>query len=75
MIWTTKHGIKIPYQYNNMTKHYIPDFYIEYKNGNVIIEETKGWISDNQVHDKKVETANEWCDIRNIQYVINFMKK
>jgi hypothetical protein len=41
--WTNKHGIRIKYFYENLTRHYVPDFLIEFHNGNSYIIEMKGW--------------------------------
>jgi hypothetical protein len=41
--WTNKHGIRIKYHYNNLNRHYIPDFLIHFKNGLSYIIEMKGW--------------------------------
>jgi len=48
--WTKKHGIKIPYKILGFTRHYWPDFFVEYKDGHKEIHETKGlplmfWVS------------------------------
>jgi hypothetical protein len=72
--WTTKHGIKIPYTQDGINHNYIPDFYIEYSNGSIIIEEVKGWISDQKKHQCKVESAIKWCRLNNYDYIVNFMR-
>lgn len=48
--WTKKHDIKIPYKFLGFTRHYIPDFLVEYRDGHKEIHETKGlpllfWLS------------------------------
>ena len=40
--WTKKHNIKIPYKFFGITRHYWPDFLVEYKDGHKEIHETKG---------------------------------
>ena len=41
--WTKNHGIRIPYfNIDDKLAHYIPDFLIEYKNGEQEIVEIKG---------------------------------
>lgn len=40
--WTKKHGLKIPYKFLGFTKHYLPDFLVEYKDDHKEIHETKG---------------------------------
>lgn len=44
--WTKRHNIKIPYHIDNITKNYVPDFYIELNNGTIVIEEIKGYIKE-----------------------------
>lgn len=67
--WSKKHNIKIPYIYNGTQKIYIPDFYIEYFNGDIIIEEIKGYVKDIDII--KMEYAIKWCS--NIQYIYRFI--
>lgn len=48
--WTKKHNLKIPYKFLGLTRHYLPDFLVEYKDGHKEIHETKGlplllWVS------------------------------
>jgi hypothetical protein len=40
--WTKKHGIKIRYKFLWFTRHYLPDFLVELKDGSKEIHETKG---------------------------------
>lgn len=44
--WTNKHGIRIKYYFNNLNRHYIPDFFVELSNGKTYIIEMKGWETD-----------------------------
>lgn len=63
LIWTKKHKIRIKYiNKKNIQSFYIPDFLIE----NKIIEETKGWLSE----DSKIKAkfAIEFCKQNNFQY-------
>ncbi|MBT9175065.1 MAG: hypothetical protein DDT22_00739 [candidate division WS2 bacterium] len=67
--WTKKHGIKIPYKFVGFTKHYLPDFMVEYKDGSKEIHETKGlplllWLSTKL----KGQTAEEFCNARGWRY-------
>jgi hypothetical protein len=41
--WTNKHGIRVKYFYNNLNRHYVPDFLIDFLNGETYIIEMKGW--------------------------------
>jgi hypothetical protein len=43
MKWTNKHNIKIKYFYKGLIRNYIPDFIIEFVNGDSYIIEIKGW--------------------------------
>lgn len=40
--WTKKHSVKIPYKFFGFTRHYLPDFLVEYRDGHKEIHETKG---------------------------------
>ena len=67
--WTKKHGIKIPYKFLGVTRHYWPDFMVEYKDGSKEIHETKGlplllWLSTKL----KGQTAEEFCKARGWRY-------
>jgi len=67
--WTKKHGIKIPYKALFVTRHYLPDFLIEYNDGSKEIHETKGlpylfWTSTAL----KREVAEDYCKERGWKY-------
>ncbi|MBI4683991.1 MAG: hypothetical protein HY755_02205 [Nitrospirae bacterium] len=67
--WTKKHGIKIPYKFFGITRHYWPDFMVEYKDGSKEIHETKGlplllWLSTKL----KGQTAEEFCKAKGWKY-------
>lgn len=64
--WTKRHGIKIPYSFNNQIKNYVPDFYIELNDGEIIIEETKGNVTN--VDLIKKDYAEIYCSHRNWTY-------
>jgi len=60
--WTKDHGIKISYKLLGLTRHYLPDFLVEYKDGSKEIHETKGlpfllWLST----EIKGTTAEQFC--------------
>ena len=40
--WTKRHGIKIPYRFLIIRRHYLPDFLVELNDGSKEIHETKG---------------------------------
>lgn len=67
--WTKKHDIKIPYKFLGFTRHYLPDFLVEYRNGSKEIHETKGlplllWLSTKL----KKQTAEEFCKEKGWKY-------
>jgi len=67
--WTKKHSIEIPYKFLGFTRHYLPDFLVEYKNGSREIHETKGfpflfWISTKL----KGQTAEQFCEKKGWKY-------
>ena len=67
--WTKKHGIKIPYKFLLLTKHYLPDFLVEYKDGSKEIHETKGlplmlWVTTKL----KGQTAEDFCKSKGWKY-------
>ncbi len=64
--WTKNHGIRIEYMYRNITHITVPDFYIKYCNGDIFIEEVKGWVKEVEII-KKVATEN-YCLKNNINY-------
>jgi hypothetical protein len=69
IIWTKKHGIRIPYvNEKGLNTYYVPDFRI-IENDKIIIEEVKGWIKKN---DKlKAEVGIEYCKKNN--YIYRFL--
>ena len=67
--WTKEHGIKIPYTLLGFTRHYYPDFLVEYQNGRKEVHETKGlplllWLSTKL----KRQSAEEFCRQREWRY-------
>jgi len=57
--WTNKHGIRVKYFYNNLNRHYVPDFLIDFKNGKSSIIEMKGWHTE-EVDVKKYYALKEY---------------
>jgi len=57
--WTNKHGIRIKYYYNNLNRHYVPDFLVDFKNGKSYVFEMKGWYTE-EVDVKKYYTLNKY---------------
>jgi hypothetical protein len=71
--WTNKHGIKIPYVYNNIKRNYIPDFLIKLNNNKEFIIEMKGFKTE--LVDIKTETSlNSYKNYR-IFYDIETLKQ
>lgn len=67
--WTKKHGIRIPYRILGFTRHYLPDFFVEYRDCSKELHETKGlplmlWLSTKL----KGQTAEEWCKEQGWKY-------
>src|SRR3989337_4557064 len=67
--WTKKHGIKIPYKFFGFTRHYWPDFLVEYHDGSKELHETKGlplllWLSTKL----KGQSAEEFCRANGLKY-------
>lgn len=73
MNWTNKHGIRIKYFFNNLNRHYVPDFKVEFLNGITYIIEMKGWDTE----EVKVKTyyAKKIYPNYKIFYTINDLKK
>ena len=60
---------KIPYSdINGKNRNHIPDFYVEYKDGQKYIEEMKGSIDENTI--LKIKATKDWCEKNNFQYKI-----
>lgn len=69
--WTKNHGIKVPYKILGFTRHYLPDFLVEYKDGHKEIHETKGlplllWLSTKL----KREAAEKYFEELGLKYKI-----
>ena len=67
--WTKKHRIKIPYKFLGFTRHYLPDFLVEYRDGSKEIHETKGlplllWLSTKI----KGQSAEVFCKYQGWKY-------
>lgn len=71
--WTNKHGIRIKYFYNNLNRHYVPDFLIEFHNGKTYIIEMKGWNTE-EVDVKEHYTKKIYSNYK-IFYSVNELKQ
>jgi hypothetical protein len=72
--WTKQHPFLVDYILLGQSKKYKPDFYIEYDNGNCVVEEIKGFIKieDRQQYCEKVKFATEYFTKLGIEYFVNF---
>ena len=71
--WTNKHGIKIPYVYNNINHNYIPDFLIKLTNNKEFIVEMKGFRTE--LVDIKTESAFNLYKNYRIFYDVETLKQ
>lgn len=69
--WTKQHGIRIEYKYKNKFHKYLPDFYIQYFDDKIEILELKGWVRNKEKLNKKIESANQYCE--NNSYIYNII--
>ena len=66
IIWTKKHGIRIPYvNEKGLNTYYVPDFKI-IEDNKIIIEEVKGWIKKNDI--LKAYVGIEYCKENHYEY-------
>lgn len=70
--WTTKHNIRIPYSINGIVHFYLPDFWIEFVGGEKVIEETKGYIENQETFKLKSKAARKYCKQNGYKYIINY---
>jgi hypothetical protein len=68
--YTIKHGLRFPYKYKGKIKHYVPDILIEYSNGEIVLEEIKGWVRNQKMFELKCEAAEKYCRENNITYKV-----
>jgi hypothetical protein len=71
--WTNKHRIRIKYYYNNLNRHYVPDFLVDFKNGKSYVIEMKGWNTE-EVDVKKYYTLKEYPNYK-IFYNVKDLKQ
>jgi adenylosuccinate synthase len=70
--WTKRHGIRIPYEFDGQSRHYVPDLMIELCDGQIVIEEVKGWIRNREQFEAKCAAAMAYCGARKWKYRIIF---
>ena len=51
--WTKKHGIRVPYLFQEKSHYCVPDFLIELTDGTIMVEEIKGRITQKELTKKK----------------------
>ena len=66
-LWTKKHGIRIPYQYENKQHNYVPDFLID---GCVIAEVKPKALLNYNGNDIKVTVGVEYGLNNNMEYIL-----
>jgi hypothetical protein len=71
--WTNKHHIRIKYYYNNLNRHYVPDFLVNFKNGKSYVIEMKGWNTE-EVDVKKYYALKEYPNYK-IFYSVKELKQ
>ncbi len=71
--WSRKHCITIPYELAGVKRNYIPDFLVVTWHG-IFLEETKGYIRNQQAHVAKCEAAIKFCAERGWSYRVLFKK-
>jgi len=64
--WTKHHGIRIPYIFEGKNHNYVPDFLIEFKSGEKMIEEVKGRIDPIDI--EKEKRAIAFCEEKDYTY-------
>lgn len=68
-----RHGIKIPYVVDRDVHNYIPDFFIVMNDGTIIIEETKGYVKQEDLIKKQF--AEQYCKENNMTYIFTVQKE
>lgn len=68
--WKKKHGIKIQYKIDEKQKNYIPDFFVNLKDGSIRIEEIKGYEKEKFLI-AKLNSLEKYCKENN--YTMSFI--
>jgi hypothetical protein len=61
VVWTKKHGIRIPYKRGELKTFYVPDFLVENE-----LHEIKGWLKKDDI--LKAKIAKKYCQKHNLNY-------
>lgn len=72
--YTSKHGIRIKYEYDGKYRIYIPDILVEYINGDKKLIELKGRIYNKDIIDSKINSAKTYCRNNDIKFEIIYQK-
>lgn len=67
--WTKRHGIKIPYEHNGISRNYVPDFLVtRFQDGieTTVLEEVKGRVTE--VDLIKKQSAEKYCSEQGYLY-------
>lgn len=72
--WTKNHRIRLAYDFRDVTKTYIPDFFLE-KQGEIFLVEAKGYVFDQEKHVAKVKKAIAFCEKQRWKYRIFHQRK
>jgi hypothetical protein len=72
--WTKKHGVKIPYYFDNQDHIYVPDFKVVMESGEIVIEEIKGFDKDPQRTAAKIAAAISFCEDRGWKFKLLKLK-
>src|SRR5690606_34543047 len=65
LTWTKRHGIRIPYEMDGITKNYVPDLLITLIDGYITIEEVKGY-ENTQKKEAKFNALKSYCKDKEI---------
>lgn len=74
--WMTRHGISIPWiDGQKHQRRYVPDFIVEYDDGNRVLIEVKdpSRIDSDDVKRKR-KAAEMWCKQRGMEYILATMQ-
>ena len=74
--WQKRHNVVIPWIDKHGRKHkYIPDFVVEYADGQKVIIETKDPSQvDSPTVQQKAKAAKRWCKQRDMTYEIKYIE-
>ena len=72
--WTKRHNIRIKYFFKEKQHFYIPDFFVELKSGQFILEEIKGYEQEDKLK-LKIDCLSRFCNENNFcQNFIDYEK-